>query len=53
MVTSEAKLSSIYKNKQKSFKPCLFETKIYQVLNTKKFLKSIVVMLFKIPLLKT
>ena len=36
VVTSEAQLSSISKNKQKSFKPHPIETKINQVLNTKK-----------------
>ena len=33
------------KNKQKSFKPGLFEAKNYLVMNTKKFLKLGVVML--------
>ena len=45
MVTSEAQLSSISKNVQKSFEPGTFETKIYKVLNTKKYLKLGVVML--------
>ena len=44
-MTSEAQLSSISKNKQKSFKPDLFEIKIYHNLNTRKYLKSSIVML--------
>ena len=45
-MTSEAQHSSISKDKQKSFKPGLFEGKKYLVMNTKKCLKSGVVMLF-------
>ena len=44
-MTSEAQVSYVSKNKQKSFKLGSFETKIYQVLNTKKYLKSGVAML--------
>ena len=44
-MTTEAQLSSILKNKQKSFKPDLFETKVYLILSTRKYLKSSEVML--------
>ena len=47
-MTSEAQLSSVSKNKQKFFKHGSFVTKIYQVLNTKKYLKSGVVMLLNV-----
>ena len=45
MQASEAQLSSISKNKQKSFKPDLFEVINCLILNTKKYLKLGVVML--------
>ena len=45
MVTSEVKHSFVLKSKQKSFKPSLFEAKNYLAKNTKKSLKSGVVML--------
>ena len=48
LVTSEAPHSSISNIKQKSFEPGLFEAKNYLVMNTKKYLKSGVVMLVKI-----
>ena len=45
MLASEAHHSSILKNKQKSFKPGFFQTKSILIINTKKYLKSGVVML--------
>jgi len=45
LLTSEAHHSSISKYKQKSFKPGLFGAKNCLIMNTKKYLKSGVVML--------
>ena len=44
-MTSDAQHSSISKIKQKSFKPGVLEAKNYLIMNTKKCLKSGVVML--------
>ena len=44
-MTSDAQHSSISKIKQKSLKPGVFEAKNYLIMNTKKCLKSGVVML--------
>ena len=49
-MTSEAQDSSILKNKQKSFKPGLFEAKNYIIMITKKCLELGVVMLLYIPI---
>ena len=50
---SQTKLFSILKNKQKSFKPDPYKTKIYLILDTKKVLESDVVMLMNLHLFST